>query len=108
MLGIVHGCAAADGGETLQHLGKRITGKSNELDEAARFDIAKRILLQVAEFESELEQVPAFCVSGVIDELINIGNAVLRIVILISQLRVAWHGKESQPHMMMLVCEAGQ
>jgi hypothetical protein len=60
------------------------TGETKKVDEPPRLHIAKGILLQDPELAAKLQQLPATRVRDVVEQLVRIGDAVLRIVALIA------------------------
>jgi hypothetical protein len=60
-------------------------GKRGEGDTSARFDIAEGVLLRNANVAAKLDQLPPMNVMGVVDELEDVCDAVLRIVALVAE-----------------------
>ena len=78
---------AGHDGKALQQVTERVARDTVETEQSTRLHIAIRILLQHARFATELHEVPSGRVRGLIDDLIRVRHAVLRIVVLIAQRR---------------------
>src|SRR5262249_34800139 len=71
-----------------QKIGERVAGdlaKRRELEPPARLNIAESVLLREAQVSAKFDQMPAVNVTGVIDELVNVRDTVLRIVTFVTE-----------------------
>jgi len=73
-----------------QHVGERISRQleeRRELQTTARFDVAESVLLREAYVAAELEQVIPVNVARVVQDLVDVGDAVLRVVAFVAERR---------------------
>jgi len=94
-----------------QQIGDSVAGdlrKRRELQASARLDIAKSILLREAQVGAEFHQMTAADIAGVVEHLIDIRNAVLRIIAFITQRGKTGHGNKAESQVAWPIRGGGQ
>ncbi len=82
--------------ESLQEIAQGVAGDSEKRQQASRLNVAIRVLLKISDFATELHEMSAGGVSCLINDLIGIRDAVLRIVVLVAKRRKAGQADERQ------------
>src|SRR6185369_2476888 len=99
LLRVIYARDARQQREAEQQISKCVPRKLKEwreLKPPARFNIAKRVLLREAQVGAELDQVIAVNVTRVVQKLVNVRHAILRVVAFVAERREAGDRDETE------------